>query len=114
MSEAEEARVIAHELGHAILHDKLDERFGEEAESRNVKEVEAESVAFAIMSDYGIETDYSASYIRNWSADKKENTKELKASSARIRLAAAEFFTHRDEVAAAAHVEAETVAATTT
>ena len=56
---------------------------------RHTKEVEADSVAYAVCQRYGIETsDYSFGYIAGWSSDKE--TKELKGSLETIRKTAAE------------------------
>jgi hypothetical protein len=90
LSPEEEARVLAHEVGHALLHRVTD---GESnALSAHQKEVEAESVAFVLASDYGIATDFSAAYIQNWSADKSKKTKELQESSDRIRKAVGQIY----------------------
>lgn len=85
LSTEEEARVIAHELGHAMLHRSVGET------DRHTQEVEAESVAFVLSNDYGIPSDYSAGYITNWGAG-KDKTAELKKSSERIRQAVRQIY----------------------
>ena len=58
-------------------------------QTRNSKEVEAESVAYTVCQHYGIDTsDYSFSYVVGWSKGKE--TPELKASLETIRKTAAE------------------------
>lgn len=81
MSEQQTIKTLIHEITHAIFHEERDKN-----RSIEVKEIEAESVAF-IVSDYlGIDTSsYSFSYIASWSED-KELTK-LKESLDRIQKA---------------------------
>lgn len=78
MSPVHQTKTLLHEIAHARLHgeDYDDSLFN--------KEVEAESVAYAVSSYYGIDTSlYSFPYIAGWS--KEQSTKELKASMERIR-----------------------------
>jgi hypothetical protein len=91
LTEEEEARVLAHELGHACLHDNAEDL------DPHLAEVEAESVAYAVCADYGIETDHSAAYIVNWAKSRKEPTKELKASMERVRRAVRDIFEKRED-----------------
>jgi DNA primase len=60
---AAQAKTLAHELGHVMLH-------GPESEvSRDIGEVEAESVAFVLGARFGLDTsDYSLDYIAGWAA----------------------------------------------
>lgn len=67
------AAVIAHELGHEILH-KREER---QTLSKQVKECHAEATAFAVMAHFGIEIPYSAEYLQNWGNDAESLRKEL-------------------------------------
>lgn len=90
LSAQEEARVLSHELGHAMLHR------GERDLDPHVMEVEAESVGFALCSDYGVETEHSAAYLLNWAKSKKEPNKELRASMERVRRAVKEVMEARD------------------
>jgi hypothetical protein len=53
---------LVHELGHAILHDGFDG-------TREVAELEAESVAFIVCANLGIDTDDNTfGYVAVWSA----------------------------------------------
>jgi DNA primase len=61
--EAAQAKTLAHELGHVMLHGP------ESTVSRDIGEVEAESVAFVLGARFGLDTsDYSLDYIAGWAA----------------------------------------------
>ena len=75
------AKSLAHELAHALLH--LDE---EDVHSRPHQEVEAESVAFVVMTRLGFDTSgYSFPYVAGWSEGDAEKVME---SGDRIQRAA--------------------------
>lgn len=84
MAPLQQAKTMAHELGHALLHGETDYRA-----HRPTCELEAESVAFVVLSHFGLDTgDYSFGYIASW---KSEDTIEtLKQSGAAIQKAAAQ------------------------
>lgn len=69
LSEAQIIKTLIHEISHAILHDRS---LGKDREvSIEVKEVEAESIAFVVCNYLGIDTsDYSFGYIAGWSTNK--------------------------------------------
>lgn len=90
----QEARVLAHELGHAELH--TDEGY-RDLEDRRMKEVEAEGVAFALCSAYGIESDYSGHYISHWADG---DTNRFKAALETIHRGAKRLLTDIDELRA--------------
>ena len=94
MSQLQTIKTAIHEMAHQKLH-AIDpkENISEMPEqSRNSKEVEAESVAFTVCQHFGIDTsDYSFAYIAGWSQGKE--TPELKASLQTIRKAASEMIT---------------------
>lgn len=93
MSEAQTVKTAIHEMAHQKLH--AIENNGPK-QSRNSKEVEAESVAYTVCQHYGIDTsDYSFSYVAGWSEGKE--TPELKASLDTIRKAASELICAIDE-----------------
>lgn len=55
--------VLMHEMGHSDLHGNLDRlaaQMGEDKISRHMREIQAESVAFAVARQFGIETDTSS------------------------------------------------------
>ena len=93
MSQIQTVKTAIHEMAHQKLHandpDRKNSDQNLEQISRGGKEVEAESVAYAVCQYYGIDTsDYSFTYIAGWSQGKE--TPELKASLNTIRTAASE------------------------
>ncbi len=81
MSEAQTVKTLVHEIAHSFLHDSLS---GRSREGKSTKEVEAESVAYAVCSRFGIDTsDYTFPYVSGWSQDK--DLKTLRTSMERIR-----------------------------
>ena len=83
MSEAQTILAAVHEMTHARLHSpqQRDDALvaGEAPKDRRTREVEAESVAYAVCAYYGIQTGgNSFGYIASWSQDK--DLKELKSS----------------------------------
>ena len=82
LPEGQTLKTLIHEIAHAMMHNK-----GEVPLSRQIKEVEAESVAYTVCSYLGLDTsDYSFGYIAGWSGGK--DVKELKESLSRIKEAA--------------------------
>lgn len=74
------AKTLAHEIAHAILH--LDEQEGHD---EDVMEIEAESVAFCVMSALGFDVSgYSFGYVAGWSGGLPER---VLASAERIESA---------------------------
>ena len=89
MSQVQTVCAAVHEITHAMLHNREQERLSaaagtEQAEKlkpkdQNTEEVEAESVSYTVCQYYGIETSAnSLGYIATWSKDK--SLPELKAS----------------------------------
>ena len=79
------AKTLAHELGHALLHA---EREYHQHTGRSLKELEAESVAYIIMNNYGVDSgEYSFGYLAGWGGG-KEAIKIIQESGERIRKAA--------------------------
>jgi hypothetical protein len=85
---AQQVKTLAHEIGHALLH-------GPDATStrdlaRELKELEAESVAYVICRALGMETgDYSFGYVVGWSGGGEQAVAGIKASTTRIQRSAA-------------------------
>lgn len=80
LSPAEEFSVLVHELAHELLH-----RDGDRPETRRVRELEAESVAFAVTHGVGLSPGTAASdYIQLYGGDKVALLKSLE----RVRTAA--------------------------
>ena len=86
MDELQNIKTAIHEIAHATLHD-IDKDAPERLD-RRTREVQAESVAYAVCQHYGLDTsDYSFGYIAGWSSGKE--LAELKGSLETIRSTAA-------------------------
>ena len=86
MDELQNIKTAIHEIAHATLHDPGGDT--KDRPRRNTREVEAESVAYAVCQHYGLDTsDYSFGYIAGWSSGKE--LAELKGSLETIRSTAA-------------------------
>jgi antirestriction protein ArdC len=70
MGSEERAAVLAHELGHVLLHgpnDEVGRLYGSSADHRGLAEVEAESVAYTVLKAHGIDRgEQSALYLWGW------------------------------------------------
>ena len=90
MSELQTMKTAVHECAHSLLHDKdLLAVQGIQKDSMT-KEVEAESVAFAVCQYFGLDTsDYSFPYIAGWSHS--HDIKDVKASLDTVRKTAGQF-----------------------
>lgn len=78
-------KTLVHESAHARLHNL--EAMEEHAKDRETKEVEAESVAYCVLTAFGFDTsEYSFPYIAGWSSGR--DMKELKSSMDLIRITA--------------------------
>lgn len=66
----ERIAVLAHELGHVLLHgpdDAVGKLYGSSVDHRGLAEVEAESVAYTVLKAHGIDRGpQSASYLSGW------------------------------------------------
>ena len=83
MSEIQTVSAIVHEITHARLHDKNNLLPDDKPKSKDVKEIEAESVSYVVCQKYGIETgDNSFGYLASWGS---HDMKEIKASLDTIR-----------------------------
>jgi len=86
-SEAQQAKTLAHEIGHALLHDP--EYVTTKDLSRGLKELEAESTAYVICTALGMDTsDYSFGYVLGWTGGAPDAIEGIKASTGRIQKAA--------------------------
>jgi antirestriction protein ArdC len=105
MSEVQTVSAAIHEITHAKLHNREQERIavaaGDEAKDapkpkdRRTEEVEAESVSYAVCAYYGIATgENSFGYIATWSKDK--DLSELRASLETINKTASGLITDID------------------
>lgn len=98
MSELQTLKTTIHEIAHAKLHAIDPEAPATEQADRpdsRTREVQAESVAYAVCAHYGLDTsDYSFGYVAGWSSGR--DLKELKASLETIRATAHELITAID------------------
>ena len=85
---AQQVKTLAHEIGHALLHDP--EVTSTRDLARGLKELEAESVAYVICQALGMATsDYSFGYVVGWSGGGEQAVAGIKSSTTRIQRAAA-------------------------
>ena len=98
MSELQTLKTAIHEIAHAKLHAIDPEAPVTEQADRpdsRTREVQAESVAYAVCQHYGLDTsNYSFGYVAGWSSGK--DLKELRASLETIRATAHELITTID------------------
>jgi antirestriction protein ArdC len=81
-SPLQRVKTMAHELAHAMLHEKFDDRRG--------AELEAESTAYVVCQSLGLETsDYSFGYVATWAGDADKAVATIKGSCDRIQRTAA-------------------------
>ena len=97
MSQLQTIKTAIHEIAHAELHaiDPTDPEQTNRPDSRT-REVQAESVAYAVCQHYGLDTsEYSFGYVAGWSSGRE--LAELKASLEVIRSTAHELISALDE-----------------
>jgi predicted small secreted protein len=76
-SPAQAVKTLAHELGHALLH--------EHVEDRPLAELEAESIAYVVCQHLGLDTErYSFGYVTTWAGGADAAIRSIKRSCARI------------------------------
>lgn len=99
MSELQNLKTLIHEIAHAKLHDvdlKAPAKELENRPDRRTREVQAESIAYAVCQHYGLDTsDYSFGYVAGWSSGRELS--ELQASLETIRSAASELIKDIDK-----------------
>jgi antirestriction protein ArdC len=80
-SPIQRVKTLAHELAHALLHEGYSDRA--------LAELEAESVAYVVCAELGINTeDYSLGYVTQWSGGGDEAIAAIKTAGARIQRTA--------------------------
>ena len=68
VSTLQAVKTLAHELGHVLMHNPPGTETGA-GDCRGIVEVEAESVAFMVLTSQGLDTaDYTFPYLANWAA----------------------------------------------
>lgn len=86
MDEAARTKTLIHELGHVLLHDPAAFE-GKSQLTRDLKEVEAESVAFIVADAHGMATDgYTFPYVSTWAGE--DGSKGVRATASRVASAA--------------------------
>jgi antirestriction protein ArdC len=81
-SPAQRVKTLAHEIAHALLHD------GER--NRPLAELEAESTAYVVCQQLGLDTgDYSFGYVTAWAGGSEQAIEAIRSSCANIQRAAA-------------------------
>lgn len=92
MDDAAQAKTLAHELGHVMLHGPgRDDLTADAAPHRGIAEVEAESVALMIGAGHGLTTDdYTIPYVASWasSVPGKTPVEVVQSTAERVRRAA--------------------------
>lgn len=92
LSPEERAAVLAHELGHVLLHgpdDAVGRLYGSSADHRGLAEVEAESVAYTVLKAHGIDRGpQSATYLAGWADAVIDAEKDAMTHDAGSRLPA--------------------------
>jgi antirestriction protein ArdC len=79
---AQRVKTLAHEIGHALLH--------EGTEDRKLAELEAESVAYLVCRHLGIDAgSYSFGYVATWAGGTDRAIAGIRASGAQIQRTAA-------------------------
>ena len=80
-SPSQRLKTLAHELAHAILHESIDDL--------SVAELEAESTAYVVCAQLGLDTGgYSFGYVATWAGGGGAAIAAIKASCERIQRAA--------------------------
>ena len=83
MPEGQTVKTALHELAHSVMHDAG----AKELPDRSMREVQAESVAYAVSAALGLDTsDYSFGYVASWAAGKTDE--EMRACMKAVRDAA--------------------------
>jgi antirestriction protein ArdC len=78
---AQRVKTLAHELSHALLHERV--------EDRALAELEAESTAYVVCRQVGLDSsDYSFGYVATWAGGGPEAILRIKTSCDRIQRAA--------------------------
>lgn len=91
LSPLHKVKTLSHELAHGILHKGV-----AYSEHRPQCELEAESVAFIVLSHYGLDSgDYSFGYVTAWSGENA--LVQLKESANKIQMAADQIVRWVDE-----------------
>jgi antirestriction protein ArdC len=93
-SPAQWAKTLAHELAHSVLH-----RGGYAETPRPLAELEAESIAYIVCANLGLESgEYSFGYVATWAGGGDEAIAGIKAAGARIQRTADDILARLDNI----------------
>ena len=102
MDDAQQAKVLAHELGHVLLHAPGELRARADATlHRGIAEVEAESVALMVLAAHGMDSSaYTVPYVSSWanSVAGKSPVEVVAATADRVRSSANAVLDHLDTI----------------
>ncbi len=85
VDDAQAVKTLAHELGHVLMHDPSQFTDGHTGRCRGVREVEAESVAYLVAADHGLETaEYTFAYVAGWAAHTGDVNATITESGTRV------------------------------
>jgi hypothetical protein len=100
MDEAQQAKVLAHELGHVLLHAPAEiETRADAMMHRGIAEVEAESVALMVGAAHGLDTSgYTVPYVSSWasSVSGKSPLEVVSGTADRVRATAVKILDRLD------------------
>jgi DNA primase len=81
VDDAQAVKTLAHELGHVLMHGPQ----GVTKQCRGDREVEAESLAYLVAADHGLDTaEYTFAYVAGWAAQTGDVDAALRASGTRV------------------------------
>jgi len=85
VDDAQAVKTLAHELGHVLMHDPAGFESGQTRTCRGDREVEAESLAYLVAADHGLDTaEYTFAYVAGWAAQTGDVDAALRASAVRV------------------------------
>jgi len=89
VDDAQAVKTLAHELGHVLMHDPASFVGGDTIRCQGIVEVEAESLAYLIAADHGLDTSqYSFAYVAGWAAGTGDVQAALSSTGTRVLAAA--------------------------
>lgn len=89
VDDAQAVKTLAHELGHVLLHDPASFVGGDTIRCQGIVEVEAESLAYLVAADHGLDTSqYSFAYVAGWAAGTGDVQAALSSTGTRVLAAA--------------------------
>jgi len=85
VDDAQAVKTLAHELGHVLMHDPQGFPQGVTKQCRGDREVEAESLAYLVAADHGLDTaEYTFAYVAGWAAQTGDVDAALRACGAPV------------------------------